>query len=141
MKETRNLVAVDKHKLYAFLISSPLQKPQLQKLYKIDVEKGYDLTDTKCIDLAFATMTREQKIYLIARMVPEYNEDNKEEEIDKFTPYDAFAIKLMYTLKYNRDVKITASEHKELLEKIPLKKLPPLPINVSSRIYALAYQL
>ena len=72
-------------------------------------------------------------------MVPEYNQYFIEEEIDTFTPYDAFAIKLMYTLKYDRDVKITASEHKELLEKIPLKKLPPLPINVSSRIYAIAY--
>ena len=59
MKETRNLVAVDNHKLYAFIISFPLQKPQLQKLYKIDVEKGYDLNDTKCIELALATMTRE----------------------------------------------------------------------------------
>ena len=43
MKETRNLAAVDKHKLFAFLISFPLSKPQLQKLYKIDLEKGYDL--------------------------------------------------------------------------------------------------
>ena len=59
LKATRNLVAVDKHKLFAFLITSPLQKPQLQKLHKINVEKGYDLNETKWIDLAFATMTRE----------------------------------------------------------------------------------
>ena len=59
IKATSNLAAVDKHKLFAFLNSSPLSKPQLQKLYKIDVEKGYDLNDTKCIDFAFATMTRE----------------------------------------------------------------------------------
>ena len=72
-------------------------------------------------------------------MFPEYNRRNIANEIDTFTPSEASAIKLMYTLKYDRDVKITASEHKELLEKIPLKKLPPLPINVSSRIYALAY--
>ena len=71
MKETRNLAAVDKHKLFAFLISFPLSKPQLQKLYKIDLEKGYDLKDTRCIELAFATLTRGQKINLIERMVPE----------------------------------------------------------------------
>ena len=71
MKETRNLAAVDKHKLFAFLISFPLSKPQLQKLYKIDLEKGYDLKDTRCIELALATLTRGQKINLIERMVPE----------------------------------------------------------------------
>ena len=72
-------------------------------------------------------------------MVPEYNGDNIREEIDTFTPSDASAIKLMNTLRYHRDVKITASEHKEMLEKIPHKNLPSLPINVSSRIYAIAY--
>ena len=70
MKATKNLAADDEHKLSAFLFSFPLSKPQLQKLYKIDFEKGYDLNDTKCIDLALATMTREQKINLIAKMVP-----------------------------------------------------------------------
>ena len=58
MNATRNLAAVDKHKFFTFLISSPLSEPQLQKLYKIDFEKGYDLNETKCIELAFAKVTR-----------------------------------------------------------------------------------
>ena len=59
MKATKNLVEEDKHKLFVFLMSFPLSKPQLQKLYEINFEKGYDLNDTKCIELALATMTRE----------------------------------------------------------------------------------
>ena len=70
-------------------------------------------------------------------MVPEYNE--RILKIDTFSPFDALAEKLMNTLKRDRDVKIIASKHKEMLKKIPLKNLPPLPINVSSRIYAIAY--
>ena len=59
MKAKTNLSAIDKQKLFAFLNSLSLSELQVQKLYKIDFEKGYDLSDTKCIELALATMTRE----------------------------------------------------------------------------------
>ena len=133
MKSTRNLTTVDKNKLSAFLSSFPLSKPQLQKLYKIDFEKGYDLNNTKCIELALATMTRGQKQYLVERVV------NK--DFYKLSKSAAVsAITIFASLSF-RDVKITAIEHKEMLEKIPLKNLPPLPINIQSRIHAIAYQL
>ena len=60
-------------------------------------------------------------------------------KIDTLTPSDASAIKLINTLKCNRDVKITTSEYKELLEKIPLENLPPLPNDIPSRILAISY--
>ena len=59
MKAPSNLAAIDKQKLFAFLNSLSLSELQVQKLYKIDFEKGYDLSDTKCIELALAAMTRE----------------------------------------------------------------------------------
>ena len=46
MKATKNLVEEDKHKLFIYLMSFPLSKPQLKKLYEINFEKGYDLNDT-----------------------------------------------------------------------------------------------
>ena len=65
MVETQSLSAHDTDKLIAFLISFPLSSYQHEKLCKIDAERGYDLSDTKCIELALARMTRCEKIHML----------------------------------------------------------------------------
>ena len=65
VKEIRNLAASEKPKFFASSISFPLSEHHLEKLYKIDAVKGYDLSDVNCIELALRKVTRKNKIDML----------------------------------------------------------------------------
>ena len=64
---------------------------------------------------------------------------NWEDDIKMHMPSFSSEIKLLNTLQYNRDVRITASDHEEIQKKISTEDLPPLPKSGLSRILALVH--
>ena len=64
---------------------------------------------------------------------------NWENIIEMHMPSFSSEIKLLNTLQYNRDIRITASDHEEIQKKISKEDLPPLPESGLSRILALVH--
>ena len=66
---------------------------------------------------------------------------NWENNIEMHMPSFSSEIKLMNSLQYDRDVRITASDHEEIQNKMSTEDLPPLPESGLSRILALVHLL